>query len=123
MFVYRATKVINFSQAGFGAFAALLYLNLRDSWEWGFWLALVASLAAALAAGFVADVLVLRRFSRAPRLVMTVVTIALGQAMLGAGLELPELFGFEEDPDLGILVVPTTAPTTPFDSVTRLCLL
>lgn len=115
VFVYRAAKVVNFSQTGFGAVAAVLYLSLREGWGWGFWLAIGAAVAVALLGGLVAEVAILRRFSNAPRLVLTVVTIALGQTLLGVSLSLPEQFGFEPDPETGISNLPTVAPGTPFD--------
>ena len=115
VFVYRAVRVVNFSQAGFGALAAFLYLLFQAAWEWGFWLALGAALATALVAGLAFELAVLRRFANAPRLVLTVVTIALGQSLLGLSLSLPELFGFEPDPETGINNLPTIPPSTPFD--------
>jgi branched-chain amino acid transport system permease protein len=115
VFVYRAARVVNFAQAGFGAVAAVLYLCLREAWQWGFWLALGTSLLVALVAGLFVELAVLRRFARAPRLVLTVVTIALGQSLLGASLSMPEWFGFEPDPETGISYLPTTAPSTPVD--------
>ncbi len=115
VFVYRAAKVVNFSQAGFGAVAAVLYLCLRDAWGWSFWLALLAAVGVALVGGLVMEMAILRRFSNAPRLVLTVVTIAIGQTLLGVSLTLPEQFGFEPDPDSGISNLPTVAPRTPFD--------
>lgn len=118
VFVYRAARVINFSQAGFGAVSAVLYLLFRDAWGWGFWLAFAASIAVALTAGLVFEVAVLRRFSRSPRLVLTVVTIAMLQVLLGIAVALPRWFGFVPDPDTGISPLPTTAPSTPFDHVT-----
>ena len=118
VFVYRAARVVNFSQASFGALAAFLYLLLRDGWRWGFWPALAGGLAVALVAGFVFELAVLRRFARSPRLVLTVVTIAVGQSLLGLALTLPETFGFEPDPDTGINILPTIAPSTPFDGST-----
>lgn len=115
VFVYRAAKVVNFSQAGFGAVAAMLYLCLREAWGWSFWTALLGAAGVALLGGFILEIAILRRFSNAPRLVLTVVTIALGQSLLGLALTLPERFGFVPDPETGIQLLPTFAPTTPFD--------
>lgn len=114
VFVHRAARVVNFSQAGFGALAAVLYLVLQAAWDWSFWLALPAAMAASLLAGLVIEVLILRRFAAAPRLVLTVVTIALGQSLLGLSLALPRMFGFEPDPETGLSNLPTAPPITPF---------
>ncbi len=116
VFVYRAARVVNFSQASFGALAAFLYLLLRDAWGWGFWLAFAASIGCAIAAGLLFELAILRRFARAPRLVLTVVTIAVGQVLIGLALSLPEVFGFEPDPETGITALPSVAPSTPFDT-------
>ena len=118
VFVYRAARVVNFSQAGFGALAAFLYLLFREGWRWGFWPALAGGVIVALAAGLFVEVALLRRFARAPRLVLTVVTIAIGQTLLGIALTLPEVFGFAPDADTGVTNLPTTAPSTPFDGST-----
>lgn len=114
VFVYRAAKVVNFSQAGFGAVAAILYLCLREAWGWSFWLAILGAVGFALVGGLLVEMAILRRFSNAPRLVLTVVTIAIGQTLLGVSLSLPQQFGFEPDPDSGISNLPTVAPRTPF---------
>ena len=118
VFLYRAARVVNFSQAAFGALAVFTYLVLREGWRWGFWPAMLVALSVALAAGFVFEIAVFRRFARAPRLVLTVVTIALGQTLLGFALTLPQVFGFEPDQETGLSNLPTVAPTTPFDGVT-----
>lgn len=114
VFMHRAARIVNFSQAGFGALAALLYLVLQAAWGWGFWLALSAAVAASLVAGLAFEILILRRFANAPRLVLTVVTVALGQSLLGLSLSLPRLFGFEPDPETGLSNLPTVPPLTPF---------
>lgn len=117
VFVYRAARVINFSQAGFGALAAVLYLLLREGWGWGFWTAFGAAFATALVAGLVFEVAILRRFATAPRLVVTVVTIAMLQTLLGVAVAMPEWFGFAPDPETGITVLPTAPPSTPFQEL------
>lgn len=116
VFVYRAARVVNFSQAGFGAVAAVLYLLLRDGWGWGFWTALAAAIGTALVGGLLLELALIRRFARAPRLVLTVVTVALLQTLIGIAVAMPEWFGFVPDPETGLNILPTLAPSTPFDS-------
>lgn len=116
--VYRSSRVVNFAQAGFGAASVMLYLLLTSTWHWNWWLAVAASVGAAALVGWLAEVFVVRRFSESPRLVLTVVTIALGQAIAGFTLYLPRLFGYVPDPDNPVSVLaglPNTPPRTPFD--------
>ena len=114
--VYRSARVLNFAQAGFGIGTAMLYLLLATAWNWNWWLAVGGALAAAAATGLLFEVFVVRRFARSPRLVLTVVTIAVGQALAGWTLNLPRLFGFEPDPEdpTGLLAgLPNVVPESP----------
>ncbi len=116
--IYRSTRILNFAQAGLGLTAMMLYLLLASVWHWNFWLALVAALAGAAALSFAIEALLVRRFARAPRLVLTVVTIALAQTLGALTLSMPRLWGFvpdPEDPNAGLAALPATAPRTPFD--------
>ncbi|HUP85979.1 MAG TPA: ABC transporter permease [Acidimicrobiales bacterium] len=115
VFVHRAARVVNFSQAGFGALAVFAYLNLREAWEWSFAPALALALLGSMAVGALVELVLLRRFALAPRLVVTVVTIAVGQTLLGLALAMPGWFGFLPDPDTGQTLLPAVAPATPFD--------
>jgi branched-chain amino acid transport system permease protein len=87
--VFRANRVVNFAQAEFGVVAAVLAIEFVVQWEWNFCAAVAAGLViAALVAGLV-EATVLRRFSRAPRLIVAVVTIALAQVLAGLGQVIP----------------------------------
>ncbi len=116
--VYRANRVVNFAQAGIGAGSVMLYLLLTSTWHWNWWVAIGAAIGAAALLGLLVEVFVVRRFADAPRLVLTVVTIALGQSIAGFSLYLPRLFGYEPDPDdplSALAILPSTPPRTPFD--------
>ena len=91
--VYRANRVINFAQASYGVAASVLFFCLVGFWGWPWFLAAPAAVAAAIAVGAVAQVFIVRRFAKSPRLVLTVVTIAIGQVIGGASALLPSLFG------------------------------
>jgi branched-chain amino acid transport system permease protein len=91
--VYRANRIINFAQGSFGVLSSVLFFSLVGYWHWPWLLAAPASVAAAILAGAVVQTFVVRRFSHAPRLVLTVVTIALGQLIGGASAIIPGLFG------------------------------
>ena len=90
--VYRAHRVLNFAQGDLGAapasLAVLLVVSSGASWL----VAFVAGLATAVALGAVVEILVIRRFTRSPRLVLTVATIGLAQVLAGLGLLLPRWF-------------------------------
>ncbi len=116
--IYRSTRILNFAQAGFGLTATMFYLMLASVWHWNFWLALVAALVVAGALSFAIEALLVRRFARAPRLVLTVVTIALAQTLGAMTLFMPRLWGFvpdPEDPSAGLAALPASPPPTPFD--------
>jgi branched-chain amino acid transport system permease protein len=119
--VYRSGRIINFSQSGFGLSATMLYLLLRSAWGWSFWLAVPFAIGIAALCGVLIEVFIVRRFANAPRLVLTVATIALAQAFAGITLLLPRVWGYEKipnDPTGGLAGLPAQAPRTPFDRLT-----
>lgn len=81
--VYRSTRVVNFAQAALGVaggeFAFQLLVLTGTPW----WLAIFLGIAVAALAGYVFDLTVGRRFFRAPRLVLTVATIAVAALLSG----------------------------------------
>jgi branched-chain amino acid transport system permease protein len=114
--VYRSARIINFTQAAFGANAAILFLLFTSAEHWNYWLALVTSVAATAVAAFLVELLVLRRFSSSPRLVLTLITVALLLVLDATGQALPRAFGFRP-PKNGqpIADLPTSHVSTPFD--------
>lgn len=112
--IYRAARVINFSQAAFGANAAILFLLLDTAEGWDFWLAAGAAVAASVLVGFLVELLVLRRFASSPRLVLTLITVVLVQVLDAVGLGLPWLFGFRPDSSGAPVRLPTAPASTPF---------
>lgn len=104
--IWRANRVINFSQGDLGAFPATLAVLLVTLTGLPWLLGLVAGLGAALLTGLLADVLVIRRFHRSPRLILTVATIGLSQVLAFASLALPDLWG--EVPAIRSLPAPFT---------------
>ena len=73
--VYRANRIINFAQAALGAVPAVLCLQLINARGVSYWLTLPILLVTAVALGAFVDVVVMRRFRDAPRLIATVATI------------------------------------------------
>ncbi len=91
--VWRSNRVINFAQGDLGAFPATLSVLLITVAGLPWIIGMVAGLAAAIAVGLLADVLVIRRFFRAPRLQLTVATLGLAQILGFCALLLPRAWG------------------------------
>ena len=96
--IYRANRFINFAQGDLGAIAAVLGVSLLATKGWPFFGALAAVIAAALVIGAVVEVLFVRRFSKAPRLIVTVASIGIAQLLQGGQLALPAAFGLDFAP-------------------------
>ena len=79
--VYRANQVVNFAQAGLGAVPAVVAVLLITSKGWPYGAALVVLVLGALALGAVVEVVIVRRFRQAPRLILAVVTIGIAQLL------------------------------------------
>jgi branched-chain amino acid transport system permease protein len=90
--VYRANRVLNFAQAELGTAPAVLVVGLVTVWRWPYGWSLLLGLAAAIVLGAVVELLIIRRFTRAPRLILTVATIGLSQLLTVVSIVLPRLF-------------------------------
>ena len=80
--VYKANRIINFAQAELGAVPAVVGLLLIARHGWPYLLVLPMVLVASVVMGGVVEVGLIRRFSKAPRLILTVVTIGVGFLLL-----------------------------------------
>lgn len=102
--VYRANRVVNFAQGDLGVAPALLAIFVLAGDAPGgapdfmtglpYPVAFAAGLAGAILLGFLVERLVINRFSRAPRLVLTVATIGVAQVLTALALFMPKWFGF-----------------------------
>jgi ABC-type branched-subunit amino acid transport system ATPase component/ABC-type branched-subunit amino acid transport system permease subunit len=90
--IYRANRIINFAQVEMGGLAGVIALLGVIAWHMPYFVAVVLGLIAAVATGAVIDLVVVRRFDEAPRLILTVATIGLLQILGGAEIGLPSLF-------------------------------
>jgi branched-chain amino acid transport system permease protein len=93
--IYRSNRIVNFAQGDLGAAPAVLVFLLLTDWGWPYPLAVAAGALAAFALGGIVELAVIRRFFRAPRLVLTVATIGLAQLLTGIAVFLPRWFGIE----------------------------
>ena len=76
--VYRANRIINFAQAQLGAVAASAALMLLTFRNWPYLAVVPLVLVGGGAVGGAVETVFVRRFSRSPRLILTVVTIGIG---------------------------------------------
>lgn len=91
--VYRTNRIVNFAQAELGAAPASLTLLLILSRSWNFYVAITCGAVAALLLGALVEVVFVRRFFRAPRLILTVATIGIAQVLVALGMFLPRWIG------------------------------
>ncbi|GGM89749.1 ATP-binding cassette domain-containing protein [Dactylosporangium sucinum] len=96
--VYRATKVINLAHGEIGAFGAVLLAKMVLDWHWNFWLALAATLVCGAAIGAVVEMGVIRRLAKAPRLILLVATLGVGQLVFLGRVLLPEMENYGSFP-------------------------
>ncbi|HEX6476741.1 MAG TPA: ATP-binding cassette domain-containing protein [Acidimicrobiales bacterium] len=87
--IYRSSRIINFAYGAMGGvagtFAIMLDLGAHVNW----FVCLLAGLVLGAVVGGAVEILVVRRFFNAPRLVLTVATIGLAQILGGIQLLLP----------------------------------
>ena len=110
--VYRTNRVINFAAAGIGAVPAVLMVLLvvKKGLPWP--IAFVGCIVLAAILGGLIDVLVIRRFAKAPRLILTVATIGVSQILAGLAFFIPIWLGTEGKP---ISDIPTPFKRFRFD--------
>ena len=90
--VYRANRIINFAQADLGFAPAVLAYLLIDEVGVPWPAAVMVGLGAAVVLGGATERIVIRRFFRAPRLLVTIATIGLSQVLTALALLLPRLW-------------------------------
>ena len=78
--IYRATGVINFSQAGTVVLGAFLVYNATDTWGLSFWPAVAVSMAMGALLGIATERLILRRMVGQP--VHAVILVTVGMLLL-----------------------------------------
>jgi branched-chain amino acid transport system permease protein len=116
--VYRGTRIISFAHGSLGVAAAFVFFTIRgEGMPWA--LAFAGAVIAAVVAAIAVEALLLRRFTYSPRLVLTVVTIGVGQLLVALAQLLPLWrFGNDSGGPLGGGPLRTPA-TSPFTSTTR----
>ena len=87
--IYRTNRIINFAQGELGAFAATLAEELHVRFRWPFLPAVAVAIAAAVVTSGIIEFGVIRRFARAPRLILTVATLGVAQILGFIELAIP----------------------------------
>lgn len=90
--IYRANRILNFAQGELGLVPTVLAVCLTAYSGVPWIVSLVLGIAAALLLGGLTEFLIVRRFFRAPRLILTVATIGVSQLLAVAALALPLLW-------------------------------
>ena len=93
--VYRANRIINFAQADLGLAPTVLAFLLLDQAGLPYPVVVVVGLVAAVGLGATTERVVIRRFSRSPRLLVTIATIGLSQVLVAVALLLPRLWDLQ----------------------------
>jgi branched-chain amino acid transport system permease protein len=91
--IYRTNRIINFAAAAVGACPAIFALLLVLQKHWSYVAALPIAMIGGPLAGLLTDVIAMRRFSRSPRLITTVVTIGVAQSWAALGFFIPVWMG------------------------------
>lgn len=89
--VYRATRVINFAVGNLGLIGGALLSLTVVQYGVPFWVAVPLSVAAGTAASALAELAVIRRLFRAPRVIVLVATIGLAQLALSVITAYPKV--------------------------------
>ncbi len=84
--IYRTTRIVNFAYGAMGAMPGSLTVGLFVAKGWNYWIAIALGIAVGTASGALIDLIVIRRFARSSRLVLTVATIGLAQILGAIGL-------------------------------------
>ena len=92
---YRSNRFINFAEADMGTIPVVLIVMLMTAWGWPYLVAVPVGILAALAVGAIVELAVIRRFFKAPRLLITVASLGLSQLLTATAILLPRLWGVD----------------------------
>jgi len=90
--VYRANRVLNFAQADLGYIPAALSVGLIVFSGLPYLFGLFVGLVSSVVLGAIVELAIVRRFSRSPRLVLTVATIGITQLLAVFAILIPRLW-------------------------------
>jgi branched-chain amino acid transport system permease protein len=90
--VYRANRIINFAQGDLGGVPASFAVLLIAVSGWPYAAAIATGLVGGVLLGVVVEFVIIRRFAKAPRLVLTVATIGIAQLLTFLEIYMPQAF-------------------------------
>lgn len=102
--IYRSNRILNFAQGELGLAPSVAALGLITFSAMPYVFALLFGLGAAVLLGVVVEFVIIRRFAKAPRLILTVATIGLSQLLTIASLAIPLIW--DRDPMSQKIVAP-----------------
>ena len=91
--IYRTARVINFAAGAIGALPAIVALLLDVQKHVSYLICLPIALVGGAVAGGLSDILVMRRFSKTPRLIATVITTGIAYSWAVPAFFVPTWFG------------------------------
>lgn len=91
--IYRTTRVINFAAGALGAVPGITALLMVTNKGVNYAVALPIAAIGGFLIGGLTDLVVVRRFAKSPRLILTVVTIGIAQTFAILGVFIPVWFG------------------------------
>src|SRR3954454_10316029 len=89
--IYRSSRIINFAQVEIGVLAATVAQVMVRGWHQSYFVAVPIGIVVALGTGAVIDLVVVRRFFNAPRLILTIATVGVAQILGAASIRIPSL--------------------------------
>lgn len=90
--IYRANNVVSFAQADLGTLPATAAIVVMQVWSFTYWMSLVGGVVAAALIGGIVELAFVRRFFTAPRIIVTVATIGIGQLLSFGALMFPGIW-------------------------------
>jgi len=91
--IWRANRIVNFAQGDLGTLPVTLVLLMFEAWKLPYLAGLGIGLLTAVVLGALVELLVIRRFTKSSRLIVTVATIGLSQLLAFGALLLPRAWG------------------------------
>jgi branched-chain amino acid transport system permease protein len=90
---YRSSRIINFAAGAIGAVPAITAVLLSTADHVNYLITMPIAIVGGLMSGALTEILVLRRFKNASRLIVTVVSIGIAQSYAALGFFIPVWFG------------------------------
>ena len=119
--VWRGSGTVNFAQAELGSVAAVVAIELVVQYELNYFAAVAVGLVLAALIGWLVEVAVIRRFRKAPRLILTVATIGVAQVLAGLAILDPARVGGASAPGASPRRSRPSSPSTRWSSTATTC--